>query len=107
MTRVLLVELAATPEAVRLGRLLRDAGAEVIHAGVLAGAEPIRRTAEQEDPDALVVFGDAAPDGLGGVHLFVVAPETAGDPGNRLEALAERLVGVRSHTRGTPSDRIR
>ncbi|WP_328606300.1 hypothetical protein OG943_41240 [Amycolatopsis sp. NBC_00345] len=112
--RVLLVELTETPEAARLSRLLRDAGVEVIHAGVLAGAEPILRTAEQEDPDALGVFGGAAPaglaDGLGDVHLFVVGPGNTDDPENPaepLEALAERLAGGRSHTARIPSDRAR
>jgi methylmalonyl-CoA mutase C-terminal domain/subunit len=105
--RVLLVELTETPMAARLGRLLRDAGVEVIHAGVL-GPEQILRTAEQEDPDALGVFGDAVPaglaDGLGSVQLFVVNSENPAEP---LEALAERLAGGRSHTLGTPSDRAR
>jgi methylmalonyl-CoA mutase C-terminal domain/subunit len=109
--RVLLVELTETPAATRLGRLLRDAGVEVIHTGVLAGTEPILRTAEQEDPDAVGVFGGAAPaglaDGLDDVHLFVVAPETPENPVEALEALAERLAGGRAHTLGTPSDRAR
>ncbi|WP_290055479.1 hypothetical protein [Amycolatopsis solani] len=57
--RVLLVEFARPdPAAVALGRLLRDEGLEVIHAGPLGTGEQILRTAEQEDPDAIAVLGD-------------------------------------------------
>ncbi|WP_225439802.1 hypothetical protein [Amycolatopsis eburnea] len=56
--RVLLVEFARPdPAATALGRLLRDEGVEVVHAGPLATEEQILRTAEQEDPDAIGVLG--------------------------------------------------
>ncbi|MEQ0562919.1 hypothetical protein ABJI51_27895 [Amycolatopsis sp. NEAU-NG30] len=101
--RVLLVEFARPdPAAVALGRVLRDAGAEVVHAGPLDTAEQIVRTAEQEDPDAVGVLGAGPPSGLaealGDVPVFTA--ETAAEA-------VERLTGGRSHTAEAPSDRAR
>ncbi|WP_329052304.1 hypothetical protein OG738_07285 [Amycolatopsis sp. NBC_01488] len=101
--RVLLVEFEKPdPAAVALGRVLRDEGMEVVHAGPLDTVEQILRTAEQEDPDAVGVLGEAPPPGLAealnGVRVF-----PAGDPGKTVEWLR----GGRSHTAGTPSDRAR
>ncbi|UOX86506.1 hypothetical protein MUY14_32815 [Amycolatopsis sp. FBCC-B4732] len=99
--RVLLVEFARPdPAAVALGRLLRDEGVEVVHAGPLATEEQILRTAEQEDPDAVGVLGDAPSAELeAALSDFAVftTPEEA----------VEWLPGGRSHTSGTPSDRAR
>ncbi|WP_245589600.1 hypothetical protein [Amycolatopsis balhimycina] len=83
------------PAAVALGRFLRDEGLEVIHAGPLGTVEQILRTAEQEDPDAVVVLGDEPPD-LPGLRVFT-------DP----EEAAEWASGGRSHTGDAPSDRVR
>jgi methylmalonyl-CoA mutase C-terminal domain/subunit len=100
---VLLVEFTRPdPAAVALARLLRDAGAEVVHAGPLDTEEQIVRTAEQEDPDAVGVLGAAPPPGLAealnGVRLL-----PARDP----ETAVEWLRGGRSHTADAPSDRAR
>ncbi|GAB3379804.1 hypothetical protein [Amycolatopsis echigonensis] len=102
--RVVLVELAEETAAIPLARMLRDAGLEVVHVGHLDTAEKIVRTAEQEDPDILGLLGGPLPEGLAGalpgttvVELGEESPEKA----------AEMLVGVRSHTLGTPSDRAR
>ncbi|GAA3538882.1 hypothetical protein GCM10022222_23080 [Amycolatopsis ultiminotia] len=103
--RVVLVELAENPDAVRLARLLRDDGFEVVHVGLLTTAEQILLTVEQEDPDALGVVGAQPPSGLadalGEVHLFVLGA------GETPEEAAKALLGGRSHTLGTPSDRAR
>ena len=101
--RVLLVEFARPdPAAAALARVLRDAGMEVVHAGPLATAEQILRTAEQEDPDAVGVLGEGPPPGLAealnGVRVFA-----GGDPGQTVEWLR----GGRSHTADVPSDRAR
>ncbi|MEV7091590.1 hypothetical protein AB0M80_01990 [Amycolatopsis sp. NPDC051045] len=101
--RVLLVEFTRPdPAAVALGRVLRDGGVEVIHAGPVDTVEQILRTAEQEDPDAVGVLGAAPPedleDALGDVRVFTAA--TAGE-------VVERLAGGRSHTAEAPSDRAR
>ncbi|SFW45153.1 methylmalonyl-CoA mutase, C-terminal domain [Amycolatopsis australiensis] len=97
---MLLVEFARPdPAAVALGRVLRDEGVEVVHAGPLGTAEQILRTAEQEDPDAVGVLGAEPPDGLKralGVRVFTTAGEAA-----------EWLAGGRSHTAEAPSDRAR
>jgi hypothetical protein len=103
--RVLVVEFTRPdPAAVALGRVLRDEGMEVVHAGPLDTVEQIVRTAEQEDPDAVGVLGEAPPEGLeaalNDVRVFTTAD--FGTP----EA-AELLAGGRSHTAGTPSDRVR
>jgi methylmalonyl-CoA mutase C-terminal domain/subunit len=104
--RVLVVEFGGPdPGAVALGRLLRDAGMEVVHAGPLDTAEQILRTAEQEDPDAVGVLGEEPPaalvTALGDVRVFTGAGfET-------LEEAVEWLSGGRSHTAGAPSDRAR
>ena len=59
--RVLVVEFARPdPAAVALGRVLRDEGMEVVHAGPLDTVEQLVRTAEQEDPDAVGVLGERA-----------------------------------------------
>ncbi|WP_410668588.1 hypothetical protein [Amycolatopsis sp. cmx-4-68] len=99
--RVLLVEFARPdPAAVALGRLLRDEGVEVVHAGPLATGEQILRTAEQEDPDVVAVLGEDPPPGLKaalpGIRVFTTAEEAA-----------EWLAGGRSHTAEAPSDRAR
>lgn len=101
--RVLLVEFGKPdPAAVALGRVLRDEGMEVVHAGPLDTLEQLRSTAEQEDPDAVGVLGDGPPSGLtealNGVRVF-----TGGDPVKTVEWLR----GGRSHTAGPPSDRVR
>jgi methylmalonyl-CoA mutase C-terminal domain/subunit len=103
---VLLVEFCRPdPAAVALGRVLRDAGMEVVHAGPLATAEQILRTAEQEDPDAVGVLGEepspALEEALKDVRVF-----TAQDFASAEEA-AKWLAGGRSHTPDAPSDRIR
>jgi len=104
--RVLLVEFTRPdPAAIALGRVLRDDGVEVVHAGPLDTAEQILRTAEQEDPDAVGVLGAAPPEdletALGGVLVFTAeTAETA------VDAL-KRLGGGRSHTADAPSDRVR
>jgi len=104
--RVLLVEFTRPdPAAVALARVLRDAGMEVVHAGPLATAEQILRTAEQEDPDAVGVLGEAPPpaleEALKDVRVF-----TAEDFATPEEA-AKWLAGGRSHTSDAPSDRVR
>ncbi|WP_410597761.1 hypothetical protein [Amycolatopsis sp. lyj-23] len=104
--RVLLVEFGRPdPAAVALARVLRDEGMEVVHAGRLDTLEQLRRTAEQEDPDAVGVLGDGPPpelaEVLNGVRVF--AAGDPGDPGTTVEWLR----GGRSHTAGTPSDRGR
>jgi methylmalonyl-CoA mutase C-terminal domain/subunit len=101
--RVLLVEFGKPdPAAVPLGRVLRDEGMEVVHAGPLDTLEQLRSTAEQEDPDAVGVLGDGPPPGLAealnGVRVFA-----GGDPGKAVEWLR----GGRSHTVDVPSDRAR
>ncbi len=103
---MLLVEFGKPdPAAVALGRVLRDEGMEVVHAGPLATVEQILRTAEQEDPDAVGVLGERPPQNLkaflNDVRLF-----TAEDFGTPEEA-ANWLVGGRSHTVDAPSDRAR
>ena len=104
--RVLLVEFTRPdPAAVAWGRVLRDEGMEVVHAGPLDTVEQILRTAEQEDPDAVGVLGAAPPAGLeaalAGVRVFTntgfASPQDA----------AKWLAGGRSHTAGTPPDRAR
>ena len=104
--RVLLVEFGKPdPAAVALGRVLRDEGMEVVHAGPLETLEQLRSTAEQEDPDAVGVLGDGPPPGLAealnGVRVF--DGSDLGDPGKAVEWLR----GGRSHTAGAPSDRAR
>ena len=98
--RVLLVEMTRPdPAAVALGRVLRDDGVEVVHAGRLDTLEQLRSTAEQEDPDAVGVLGAAPPVDLAdavGVPVFTTAEEAA-----------RWLGGVRSHTAEAPSDRAR
>ena len=101
--RVLLVEFTRPdPAAIALGRVLRDDGVEVVHAGPLDTAEQILRTAEQEDLDAVGVLGAAPPEdlegALGGVPVFTAA--TAPE-------VVKRLAGGRSHTGEAPSDRAR
>ncbi|MFJ9783775.1 hypothetical protein ACIRSS_29635 [Amycolatopsis sp. NPDC101161] len=101
--RVLLVEFGRPdPAAVALGRVLRDEGMEVVHAGPLDTLEQLRSTAEQEDPDAVGVLGDGPPPGLAealnGVRVFA-----GEDPGKAVEWLR----GGRSHTVDVPSDRAR
>jgi len=101
--RVLLVEFERPdPAAVALGRVLRDDGVEVVHAGPVDTVEQILRTAEQEDPDAVGVLGAAPPadleGALGGVPVFTAA--TAPE-------VVKRLAGGRSHTGEAPSDRAR
>lgn len=100
---MLLVEFEKPdPAAVALGRVLRDEGMEVVHAGPLDTVEQILRTAEQEDPDAVGVLGEPPPpelaEALNGVRVFV-----AEDPGKAVEWLR----GGRSHTADAPSDRAR
>jgi methylmalonyl-CoA mutase C-terminal domain/subunit len=112
--RVLVVEFGGPdPAAVALGRVLRDEGMEVVHAGPLDTAEQILRTAEQEDPDAVGVLGVEPPEelraALADVRVFRLA--TPADPAKGVfetpgEA-AKWLAGGRSHTAGTPSDRAR
>ncbi|WP_370970498.1 hypothetical protein [Amycolatopsis sp. cg9] len=80
--RVLLVEFARPdPAAVALGRLLRDEGVEVVHAGPLDTEEQILRTAEQEDPDAVGVLGAAPSEALAAAltdfHVFTTPEEAA------------------------------
>lgn len=98
--RVLLVEFGnPDPAAVALARRLRDEGMEVIHAGPVTTVDQIVRTAEQEDPDAVGILGGEPPadlaQALGNVPVFTG------------ETVAEWLTGGRSHTAGTPSDRVR
>ncbi|PRX44043.1 hypothetical protein B0I33_113209 [Prauserella shujinwangii] len=51
MARIVLVELGGPcAEAIAVARALRDAGAEVIHAGVLHTPAAVAATVEQEDP---------------------------------------------------------
>ncbi|MBB4686353.1 hypothetical protein [Amycolatopsis jiangsuensis] len=105
----MLAELAEGPDAVRFARLLRDAGLEVVHVGLLGTVEQVLRTVEQEDPDVLAVTGAEPPpelaDALGEVHLFVLSTGDGGYP--TLEKAAEMVAGGRSHTLATPSDRTR
>ncbi|MGW5716736.1 hypothetical protein ACWEVP_11290 [Amycolatopsis sp. NPDC003865] len=101
--RVLLVEFGKPDAAaVALGRVLRDEGMEVVHAGPLDTVEQIVATTEQEDPDAVGVLGDGPPPGLAealnGVRVF---------PGEDPEKAVELLRGGRSHTADAPSDRAR
>lgn len=96
MIRVLVVEFTRPDAAaVALGRFLRDEGVEVVHAGPVDTAEQILRTAEQEDPDAVVVLG-AEPPSLPGFRVFTTAAEAV-----------EWASGGRSHTADAPSDRAR
>jgi hypothetical protein len=59
--RLVLAELGPSPGAgpsvamVAAARSLRDAGAEVVHGGVLASVRAVVRIVEQEDPAALVL----------------------------------------------------
>ncbi|MFI5590864.1 hypothetical protein ACIA5G_37855 [Amycolatopsis sp. NPDC051758] len=104
--RVLLVEFARPdPAAVALGRVLRDEGMEVVHAGPLDTVEQLVRTAEQEDPDAVGVLGETPPPDLK-AELNDVRVFTAADFGTPEEA-AKWLAGGRSHTAGAPPDRAR
>jgi len=104
--RVLLVEFARPdPAAVALGRVLRDEGMEVVHAGPLGSVEQVLRTAEQEDPDAVGVLGEKPPQeleaALNDVRVFTGTDfETPGEAANW-------LAGGRSHTPDAPSDRAR
>ena len=102
--RVVLVELAEETAAIPLARMLRDAGLEVVHVGHLDTAEKIVRTTEQEDPDILGLLGGPVPEGLAealsGATVIELGEESP-------EKAAEMLVGGRSHTLGTPSDRVR
>lgn len=101
--RVLLVEFARPdPAAITLARTLRDEGMEVIHAGPLDTLEQLRATADQEDPDAVGVLGAGPPPGLAEALNGVRVLPTR-DPGKAVEWLR----GGRSHTSGTPSDRVR
>jgi hypothetical protein len=64
--RLVLAELGPSPEAgsvamVAAARALRDAGAEVVHGGVLASVRAVVRIVEQEDPAALVLGVVAEP----------------------------------------------
>jgi len=100
--RVLLVECGGS--ALALGRLLRDAGMEVVHAGPLGTPEQIVRTVEQEDPDALGIVGSRPPEelreALSGVRIFALCEYA--EPGANVfetpEKAAEWLAGGRSHT---------
>ncbi|GAA4540688.1 hypothetical protein [Amycolatopsis samaneae] len=120
--RVLLAEIGeGGPDAALLGRLLRDEGMEVVHAGALGTAEQLVRTADQEDPDVLgVVVAPGAGAALAGldalspeVHLFVLgaAPDGVERRPVRAFETAEEVVGwlsgVRSHTGEAPPDRVR
>ena len=93
------------PAAVALGRVLRDEGMEVVHAGRLDTAEQILRTAEQEDPDAVAVLGERPPPDLeqavDPIRVVLV------DDGKSPEEAVELFPGGRSHTAGTPPDRVR
>jgi methylmalonyl-CoA mutase C-terminal domain/subunit len=103
---VLVVEFTRPdPAAVALGRVLRDEGMEVVHAGPLDTVEQIVRTAEQEDPDAVGVLGDLPPQNLKEL-LKDVRVFTTEDFETPQEA-AKWLSGGRSHTSGAPSDRVR
>jgi methylmalonyl-CoA mutase C-terminal domain/subunit len=114
MPRVLVVELGGPdPAAVALGRVLRDEGMEVVHAGPLDTTEQILRIAEQEDPDAVGVLGGEPSAQLRAtledVRVFRLGHPD--DPENGVFATpgeaAKWLSGGRSHTPGTPSDRVR
>ncbi|MGW7531989.1 hypothetical protein [Amycolatopsis sp. NPDC054798] len=98
------MELAEETAAIPLARMLRDAGFEVVHVGHLDTAEKIVRTTEQEDPDILGLLGGPIPPGLAealpGAHVVELGFESP-------EKAAEMLVGGRSHTLETPSDRVR
>jgi methylmalonyl-CoA mutase C-terminal domain/subunit len=114
MPRVLVVELGGPdPRAVALGRVLRDEGMEVVHAGPLDTVEQIVRTAEQEDPDAVGVLG-GEPSAELRATLDDVRVFSLGEPADPArgvfetpEEAAKWLSGGRSHTAGTPSDRAR
>ncbi|WIY03663.1 hypothetical protein QRX60_07355 [Amycolatopsis mongoliensis] len=104
--RVLVVEFTRPePAAVALGRVLRDAGMEVVHAGPLETVEQILRTAEQEDPDAVAVLGERPPPDLEQAldPVRVIPVDAAMSP----EEAANLLAGGRSHTADAPSDRVR
>lgn len=104
-TRVLVVEFTRSdPAAVALGRVLRDEGMEVVHAGRLDTVEQILRTAEQEDPDAVAVLGERPPPDLEQA-LDPVRVVAAG--GKSPEEAVKLFAGGRSHTAGTPPDRVR
>ncbi|WP_410625250.1 hypothetical protein [Amycolatopsis sp. cmx-8-4] len=110
MPRVLVVELGGPdPRAVALGRVLRDEGMEVVHAGPLDSTEQVLRIAEQEDPDAVGVLGGELRATLKDVRVFYL--DEPADPASGVfetpEEAAEWLRGGRSHTSGTPSDRVR
>jgi methylmalonyl-CoA mutase C-terminal domain/subunit len=114
MPRVLVVELGGPdPAAVALGRVLRDEGMEVVHAGPLDTAEQVLRIAEQEDPDAVGVLGGAPSEDLetklGGVRVFRLGAPGDAENGvfETVEEAAKWLLGGRSHTAGPPSDRVR
>jgi predicted Fe-Mo cluster-binding NifX family protein len=104
--RVLVVEFARPdPAAVALGRVLRDEGMEVVHAGPLDTVDQIVRTAEQEDPDAVAVLGERPPPDLEqALDPVRVVPV---DAAKSLEEAVKLLSGGRSHTAGPPSDRVR
>ncbi|WP_284745485.1 hypothetical protein [Amycolatopsis sp. RTGN1] len=104
-TRVLVVEFTRPdPAAVALGRVLRDEGMEVVHAGRLDTAEQILRTAEQEDPDVVAVLGERPPPDLEqALDPVRVVPVAGKSP----EEAVELFPGGRSHTAGTPPDRVR
>ncbi|WP_406640711.1 hypothetical protein [Amycolatopsis sp. WGS_07] len=102
--RVVLVELAEETAAIALGRMLRDAGLEVVHVGHLDTKEKIARTAEQEDPDILGLLGGPIPEGLADALPGTTVVELGSESP---EKAVEMLLGGRSHTLGTPSDRAR
>ncbi|MFJ1762042.1 hypothetical protein ACIOD2_17085 [Amycolatopsis sp. NPDC088138] len=110
MPRVLVVELGGPdPRAVALGRVLRDEGMEVVHAGPVDTDEQVLRIAEQEDPDAVGVLGGELRTTLKDVRVFCLG-ETSDLANGVFETpgeVAEWLSGGRSHTSGTPSDRVR
>ncbi|WP_307832228.1 hypothetical protein [Prauserella cavernicola] len=58
-----------------LARALRDAGAEVVHAGVLGSLEEVLATVEEEDPDILAVSIGSSADHVLVDHLTAALPE--------------------------------
>lgn len=124
LLRVVLVETDGAGTAVTtLARGLRDNGVEVVHAGLLATAEQIVRTVEQEDPDAVGIalpaeagLLAAVAAGLGELPVFGFGGGGPGAVGGLTAVLditssgvnvAEWLAGVTSHSGETPVDRAR
>lgn len=119
LPRVVLVELDTEGNAVPLARALRDAGVEVVYAGLLRTAAQVTSTVEQEDPDAVGLAAGAGTDpvllaetmsALAGARVF----GWGAGPGGPLEwvfteetQVTRWLGGGAAHTAPTSPDRVR